>query len=79
MTAPPDNPGDKPSDKVVPLRKEKPCPLCGKPPDARFRPFCSKRCADRDLGQWLGEGYRVPGAPVYGTGKGEDGEDDETP
>lgn len=72
----PDNPGDK----VVPLRKEKPCPICGKPSDARFRPFCSKRCADQDLGQWLGEGYRVPGAPVHGAGDADGtGEDDETP
>ncbi len=63
-------------DKVVPLKKEKPCPMCGHPPDARFRPFCSKRCAERDLGQWLGEGYRVPGekAPLGGAE-----EDDETP
>ena len=26
-----------------------------------MRPFCSKRCADIDLGKWLGEGYRVAG------------------
>jgi hypothetical protein len=26
-----------------------------------FQPFCSKRCADVDLGRWLGETYRVPG------------------
>jgi hypothetical protein len=25
-----------------------------------FRPFCSKRCADVDLGRWLGGGYRIP-------------------
>jgi endogenous inhibitor of DNA gyrase (YacG/DUF329 family) len=24
-------------------------------------PFCSQGCRDRDLLQWLGEGYRVPG------------------
>jgi endogenous inhibitor of DNA gyrase (YacG/DUF329 family) len=28
--------------------------------DARYRPFCSKRCADIDLGRWLGEAYRIP-------------------
>lgn len=26
----------------------------------RFRPFCSKRCADRDLGLWFTEAYTVP-------------------
>ncbi|HBT43471.1 MAG: DNA gyrase inhibitor YacG [Alphaproteobacteria bacterium] len=45
--------------KVVPL-KRKPCPICKKPPVTEFLPFCSKRCADIDLGQWLGGGYRIP-------------------
>ena len=36
------------------------CPTCGKPGTADYRPFCSKRCADIDLGRWLKEGYRVP-------------------
>jgi endogenous inhibitor of DNA gyrase (YacG/DUF329 family) len=36
------------------------CPLCGKPRDETYKPFCSKRCADIDLGNWLGEKYRVP-------------------
>jgi hypothetical protein len=35
------------------------CPICGKPPVAAHRPFCSKRCADIDLGRWLGEVYRI--------------------
>jgi endogenous inhibitor of DNA gyrase (YacG/DUF329 family) len=39
---------------------EKPCPICGKPMAARFRPFCSARCADVDLGRWFTEGYAVP-------------------
>ncbi len=38
----------------------KKCPLCGKPEADPFRPFCSKRCADLDLGKWLGEKYRIP-------------------
>lgn len=37
------------------------CPICGKPPQPRWRPFCSKRCADVDLGRWFGEAYRIPG------------------
>lgn len=36
------------------------CPICGKPRDAAFRPFCSKRCADIDLGRWLNERYTIP-------------------
>ncbi|HSC19884.1 MAG TPA: DNA gyrase inhibitor YacG [Rhizomicrobium sp.] len=40
------------------------CPLCGKPKEAQFRPFCSKRCADLDLGRWLKGSYVVPGREV---------------
>jgi endogenous inhibitor of DNA gyrase (YacG/DUF329 family) len=36
------------------------CPICGKAGAARYRPFCSRRCADIDLGKWFSEGYRVP-------------------
>jgi hypothetical protein len=39
------------------------CPLCGKPREARFKPFCSRRCADIDLGRWFKGGYAIPGAP----------------
>ena len=35
------------------------CPICGKVARARFKPFCSKRCADLDLGKWLGGNYRI--------------------
>ena len=40
------------------------CPICGKPRDAKFRPFCSKRCADLDLAKWLKGEYSIPGAPA---------------
>lgn len=40
------------------------CPLCGKPSDARVRPFCSQGCRDRDLLNWLGDGYRIAGPPA---------------
>ena len=33
--------------------------ICGKPAVQRFKPFCSARCADIDLGRWLKEGYRI--------------------
>ena len=36
------------------------CPMCGKRRIQKFRPFCSKRCADLDLGRWFNEDYRVP-------------------
>ncbi len=36
------------------------CPICGAPAAARYHPFCSRRCADVDLGRWLGGHYRVP-------------------
>jgi uncharacterized protein len=41
-------------------RPAKRCPICGKPAIVRYRPFCSKRCADIDLGRWFGEAYRIP-------------------
>ncbi|WP_308515557.1 DNA gyrase inhibitor YacG [Sphingomonas flavescens] len=42
----------------------KPCPLCDKPSVPEHAPFCSRGCKDRDLLQWLGDGYRIPGPPV---------------
>ena len=38
------------------------CPICAKPEDSATRPFCSKRCADIDLGRWLTAQYVVAGA-----------------
>jgi hypothetical protein len=38
----------------------RPCPVCGKPRQARFRPFCSARCQTIDLARWIGGNYRVP-------------------
>jgi endogenous inhibitor of DNA gyrase (YacG/DUF329 family) len=45
-------------------RLDRPCPICGKPRSTEHAPFCSLRCRDRDLLQWLGEGYAVPGRPA---------------
>ena len=36
------------------------CPVCGKEAEAKYRPFCSRRCADVDLGRWLTGGYAIP-------------------
>jgi hypothetical protein len=41
----------------------RPCPICGKPAEAEFRPFCSARCADVDLNRWLSGVYSIEGAP----------------
>lgn len=57
------------TDRNVPLRAvriEPKCPTCGKPADPKYKPFCSKRCADIDLGRWLKESYRVPTDEVPG-------------
>ncbi|ETI60097.1 hypothetical protein C100_19695 [Sphingobium sp. C100] len=40
------------------------CPICGASSQAETRPFCGPACRDRDLLQWLGEGYRVAGSPA---------------
>ena len=37
------------------------CPICGKPRAEPHAPFCSSRCRDRDLVQWLEDGYALPG------------------
>ncbi|MEQ1810985.1 MAG: DNA gyrase inhibitor YacG [Terricaulis sp.] len=46
------------------------CAICGKEQDPKYRPFCSKRCADVDLNRWLSGGYAIPAAE-------EDDPDDE--
>ena len=50
------------------------CPLCGKPASRSHRPFCGQGCRDRDLLNWLGDSYRVPGPPA-GEPAAEGGED----
>ncbi|MBI4237874.1 MAG: DNA gyrase inhibitor YacG [Deltaproteobacteria bacterium] len=51
----------------MPKDKPHPCPHCraltlweGNP----YRPFCSERCRQIDLGQWAMETYRIPGEPA---------------
>lgn len=39
------------------------CPMCRTPTKPSYRPFCSKRCADIDLGRWLNGRYIIPGNP----------------
>ncbi len=54
------------------MAKSKGCPECGDEVATEFRPFCSKRCADVDLGRWLTGAYAIPATEVV-----EDGDEDE--
>ena len=36
------------------------CPLCQKSAEAPHAPFCSRRCAQLDLGKWLAGDYAIP-------------------
>ncbi len=36
------------------------CPICAEDTVATYRPFCSRRCADVDLGKWMKGAYFVP-------------------
>lgn len=41
------------------------CSICKKEfEDMKYRPFCSKRCADIDLGNWFNEKYRVEAVEI---------------
>ena len=51
---------------MKPVRKVR-CPQCGGEsiwsPENSWRPFCSERCKQIDLGAWASESYAIPGAP----------------
>lgn len=36
------------------------CVICGQPKVEKYKPFCSKRCADVDLNRWFSGGYAIP-------------------
>ncbi len=59
--------------KPVSKVKKTKCPHCSKPTVQAFRPFCSKRCADLDLGKWLNEDYVLPGDSEIPDDIGDDG------
>ena len=51
------------------------CPMCKRETEAKWRPFCSKRCADLDLGKWVTGGYAIPteeGPETRGSGAEDD-------
>ena len=49
-----------------PAAQQQRCPICGAPTRPEARPFCSRRCADVDLGRWLRGAYRVPSEEASG-------------
>jgi endogenous inhibitor of DNA gyrase (YacG/DUF329 family) len=67
------------------------CPVCRRAlgedaQETRFRPFCSKRCADVDLGRWLKGTYTIPAVENddesedgAGESEGQDGEGSSPP
>jgi hypothetical protein len=46
----------------VRLRPKRPCPICEKPSQQKFHPFCSSRCAQVDLSRWLDGHYAIAAA-----------------
>ena len=50
------------------------CPICSRATDTKYRPFCSRRCADVDLSRWLRGSYAIPDAA-----ESEDGDEDAPP
>ncbi len=56
------------------------CPTCGDPvvwsPASPYRPFCSMRCKNVDLGAWASERYAIQVDPDEGReGTGGDADD----
>lgn len=54
------------------------CPICDRDTDPKYRPFCSRRCADVDLAKWLTGSYAIPAAPEE-QGDDDDWQDPEKP
>jgi hypothetical protein len=53
------------------------CPICQReirdaPDDYPWRPFCCQRCKTIDLGNWLGEAYRIT-RPIGADDEEDDG------
>ncbi|AQV95673.1 MULTISPECIES: DNA gyrase inhibitor YacG [Cupriavidus] len=56
------------------------CPTCGTDvawvADNKFRPFCSERCKQIDLGAWASEKYVIGGKPGETSADQPEDEDD---
>lgn len=48
------------------------CSICKAPVDQRFRPFCSRRCAEVDLARWMTGAYAIPGGNADADEDGDD-------
>jgi uncharacterized protein len=55
------------------------CPICARETDPKYRPFCSRRCADADLGNWLTGRYAIPVETSEDDADLPDGPRDDTP
>jgi endogenous inhibitor of DNA gyrase (YacG/DUF329 family) len=51
------------------------CPICKKEVQEKYKPFCSKRCADIDLNRWFNHSYTIPGVEVAGVEDGYEEDD----
>ena len=68
------NPNDTPAGATRPA-PQVPCPTCREltlfAPSNPWRPFCSERCKQIDLGAWASDSYRIPVQPGPGELDGE--------
>ena len=50
------------AEKVTSIHEEKTnnCPICRNNSISPHTPFCSRRCSQLDLGNWLNEAYFIP-------------------
>lgn len=55
------------------------CPICHKDVDPKYKPFCSRRCADVDLGRWLTGSYAIPVTDEETEETPDDGSEDDHP
>jgi endogenous inhibitor of DNA gyrase (YacG/DUF329 family) len=51
------------------------CPICKRPTEAKWRPFCSKRCADVDLQRWFTGAYAIPAVEADDDAAGDPSDD----
>lgn len=55
------------------------CPICDGEPDRKYRPFCSRRCADIDLAKWFNGSYAAPSQDPEDVEKALDALQDDQP
>jgi hypothetical protein len=48
------------------------CPICSGETVQKYRPFCSRRCADIDLSKWFSGAYAAPSTDPEGIEKAID-------